>query len=110
LYGRAVPLLRLTDHGKETTASLASVVDVRERDLADYTIAERGHFALVSAYAMVERAGFPLDDVLPLVKTSTEGAARIFDDLQITSREAILYSPYQQAPQAVLAEVDRLHG
>jgi hypothetical protein len=109
LYNRSVPLLQLTPRGADLAGALSTIVDVRESELARYPEEMRAHFALVAAYAMVERAGYPIDEVLPLIKNSTRAASKIFDELTIPSRDAILYSPYQQAGDGVLAGVDRIH-
>jgi hypothetical protein len=102
LYGRSVVVLKLSERGATLAAALAAIVDVRETDLAGFSVEERSHFALIAAYAMVERAGFSLDEVLPIIQKSTGAAKGILDSLGIASRQSILYSPYQQAPKDVL--------
>jgi hypothetical protein len=102
IYERRTKALTLTDLGAAVGEAAASRVDVRESDLEVYSDDERANFANVGYYAMLGRAGLPLDDFEQDRAMAWEAAQRIVGDLGVASPEDLLYSPLQQAPDAIL--------
>jgi hypothetical protein len=103
LYERPVSALKLSALGLATAERAEAAVDVRESALVKYTFAERVQFAVFAYFAMLIRAGLEETDVEGDLVAARRGAARILSDLSITTPSGLIYSPFQQAADDVIA-------
>ena len=109
LYERPTEALSLTTLGLTTAEALRAAVDVREAALESYSLDERAAFANYGYYAMLLRAGVDYSEIGDDLTTAERGCRRIMADLDISDEpSALLYSPIQQAPAAVLAKAQEL--
>jgi len=109
LYERPTEALELTTLGLATAEALRVAVDVREAALESYSLDERAAFANYAYYAMLLRAGIDYSEIGDDLTTARHGCHRIMGALDISDEpSALLYSPIQQAPAAVLAKAQEL--
>ena len=74
-----------------------------------YSLDERAAFANYGYYAMLLRAGVDYSEIGDDLTTAERGCRRIMANLDISDEpSALLYSPIQQAPAAVLAKAQEL--
>jgi hypothetical protein len=105
LYERPTEALVLTTLGRATAEALRTSVDVREASLEKYSMADRAAFANYGYYAMLLRSGVDYAQIGDALTAAERGCRSIMEGLDISNDpSALLYSPIQQAPDAVLAE------
>ncbi len=105
LYEGPTEALVLSPLGLDTARRLAVARDVREGELSDFTLEQRAAFSNYGYYAMMVRSGVDPATINEQLVTSRTGAYAILDRLAIPDDvDALLYSPFQQAPQDVLNE------
>lgn len=99
LYDKPVSALVLSGLGQADADWLRAAVDVRESQLARFSLDERAHFANYGYYAMLLRLEIEVQDDLDVAEA---GCKRVLDGLGVTSPHELLYSPVQQADDEVL--------
>jgi len=62
IYEGSIVMYELTNYGKTTAKELINKVDIRNDDIAIYTIEERAAFGLYSIYYHLEHLGYDLSD------------------------------------------------
>jgi hypothetical protein len=100
---RRQPLFRLTPSGSDLAGLLDGATDVRESDLEGFDDHARAAFATYAFYCMQQRAGFDLTECAAEIDASRAQAAPILSALGNPHQDRLIYSPEQQAPDAILA-------
>jgi hypothetical protein len=110
LYDRPVVSYELTEYGIEKANQVNRLIDIRHGSIQKYSLDVRASFTLLSHYAMLERIGFPIDEVIELLNEMEFASKIIFDDFKIEHRNQILYSPVQQGTQEELNMANNIAG
>ncbi|RYE39448.1 MAG: hypothetical protein EOP48_25775 [Sphingobacteriales bacterium] len=108
IYKTSLRFYKLTATGTEECNRVSQLIDVRHDSLKAFAIEERASFTLLTHYLLLERAGYPIDELAPIISKSYESSKPILKVLDIPSREHILYSPIQQADPAEIKAANEL--
>jgi hypothetical protein len=103
LYHRPIEAVTLTALGHGDALWAAGAVDVRESELGAFGLDERAHFANYAHYAMLLRSGLQLAAVEDELRQAAGGCRRLLRSIGVTGPGELLYSPVQQADDAMLA-------
>ncbi len=98
IYDKSIVMYRLTEYGKTIAEELITKVDIRNDDIALYTIEERAAFGLFSIYYHLERLGYDLSDPESQkdIKHLKEKCQRIIDAYDLDNND-FLYFGNQEA-------------
>jgi hypothetical protein len=105
LYDAPISSLVLHPLGRNDAEWLRGAIDVREGWLQGYDLDQRAYFANYGHYAMLIRLGF---DVWDDLRVAEAGCHEILSALGVSDPYQLLYSPVQQADDAVLARATNL--
>ena len=105
LYERPSEALRLTALGRAAAEQLRIAADIREFALESYSIDTRAAFANYGYYCMLLRSGLDYSEVADDLTFARAGCNAVLSDFGISDDPSdLLYSPIQQADDAILAE------
>jgi len=108
IYKKMLIGYKLSQKGQILVAELANRVDIRNPELSKYSIEKRANFNLLAHLTMLERSGWDLVSYQNLFNRLSENCASILEDFEITNRQQILYSPYQQSTSEELLAMEEL--
>jgi hypothetical protein len=108
LYERPAEAISLTAAGVQLATDLVDMADVRAVDLEPFALDECAHFANVAYYAMLERAGHDLRHYDTERRNAWAGSRSIRRALSIKKPAQVLYSPFQQATDDVIARAQAM--
>jgi hypothetical protein len=103
IYDKPVDSRQLTVLGHAAAEWLNAARDVREADLESFSLDERAHFANYSYYAMLLRSGVDPGEVRDYLNEAATGCRAVLEALEIADPNELLYSPFQQASDEVIA-------
>lgn len=103
LYDKPIEALVLSTLGRSDAQWLDGAQDVREDQLASFDMDERANFANYGYYAMLLRSGLEFSLLEEDLQRAETGCERLLKSLGIGDPFDLLYSPVQQADEAVLA-------
>jgi hypothetical protein len=95
----------LSETGQRVAADLRKRIDVRDSHLerANASLEERAAFAELTHIAMMQRVGFDVTSFAQLQQRATNAAAPLMNALGNPKTIDLLYSPFQQAADDVIA-------
>ena len=96
IYERPLIGYRITKYGIEKANEYISLRDVRNNEIKEFSIEERGIFTLLSHYYFIERSGFDITSSKGMIELLEPKAVNIFKKLNVKSQSDIFYSPMQQ--------------
>ncbi|WP_134773006.1 hypothetical protein [Ornithinimicrobium flavum] len=100
---RGVRAIRLSQLGLATAHHAARMIDVRESHLRSFTRNDRAAFASLTYYVMLQRAGYEYPNLSTELSQYQDLSAKILDAMGTPDPLDILFSPFVQETDAVLA-------
>lgn len=105
LYERPSEALLLTPLGRARAEQLKIAADIREVALEGYSLDARAAFANYGYYCMLLRSGLDYSDIADDLALARAGCSAVLSGFGISDDPfGLLYSPIQQADNAVLAK------
>jgi hypothetical protein len=98
----------LTDQGSRLVKSLSGMRDVRPTDLRGHDRSQVANLGFASHYRMLERCGYPIDEVVSDVLAAEAAAASLLGELGVKNAGEILFSPYQQLTPDLISTMESL--
>lgn len=108
LYNKSIVFYKLTESGREAVNRLNTLKDIRNEDLAKFTLEERGAFTLLNYFLFLERVDYHDDGIVEIVNRLTALCQPIFKTLNIRERSEILYSPFQQSTSEEIEKANEI--
>lgn len=107
-YKKKVITYFLTDDGEKVANELDTLIDVRYDDIETFSDELKGCFTYLTYFLFLERAGYNVSESLDIIKDLEKRCQPIYKSLNISNKNQILFSPFQQSKNEDLLKADEI--